>query len=414
MPDQPFTIIEGGITAPQGFSGAGVHCRIKPEDSLDLLLLHSEPRAVAAVTVTTNSFRAAPTYITQEHTADGWAHAIIANSGNANAATGEQGMANARRMAAMAADVLGVDCLDVIVCSTGKIGVQLPMDKIEAGIAQAAGQLSRDTPESLARAIMTTDTFPKMVAVQFPVGNTTVRMGGIAKGAGMICPEMATMLCFLTTDLAIAPDILRTSLQQTVQQSFNCISVDGCMSTNDTVAILANGVAGNEQVVSDDSPGYEAFMAALTYVTQELAKMIARDGEGASKFVEIRVGGAASWEQARRVARHIANYDLVKTSLFGEYFNWGRIAAAIGGADAALDPGTIAITCAGITAWDRGSVADFDQAKAKSAMEADEILIEVDLGLGEEQATVWTCDLTCDYIRENAGPDVYDSTVDSG
>ncbi len=399
-----FEVIDGGITAPEGFCGAGVQCGIKP-DSLDLMLLHSEPRAAVAVTVTTNSFRAAPTYVTQEHTADGWAHAIVANSGNANSVTGEQGMANARLMAELAATALDVRAGDVIVCSTGKIGEQLPMDRIEAGIAQAAGQLTRDDPESIARAIMTTDTFPKMVAVQFPVGDATVNMAGITKGAGMICPEMATMLCFITTDLAITPDILKIGLQQTVQQSFNCISVDGCMSTNDTVAILANGVAGNTPIVSDDSEGYAAFLAALTYVTQELAKMIARDGEGATKFIEITVAGANGWEHARYIARTIANYDLLKTAIFGQDFNWGRIAAAIGAADAALDPGTITITCAGITAWDRGSVADFDRAEAKSAMQADEILIEVDLGIGDAQATVWTCDLTYDYIKENAGPD---------
>ncbi len=407
-----FEIIEGGITAPEGFSGAGVHCGIKP-DSLDLMLLHSEPRAAAAVTVTTNSFRAAPTYIAQEHTADGWAHTVVANSGNANAATGESGMSNARLMAELTGRALDIRARDVIVCSTGKIGEQLPMDRIEAGIAQAAGQLTRQDPESITRAIMTTDTFPKMVSVQFPVGGVTVKMGGIAKGAGMICPQMATMLCFLTTDLAITPEILKTSLQQTVRQSFNCISVDGCMSTNDTVAILANGVAGNKPILSDHSPGYEAFLAALTYVTQELAKMIARDGEGATKFVEITVAGAKDWEQAQHIARAIANYDILKTAIFGEDFNWGRIAAAVGAADRALDPSTITITWAGITAWDRGNVAEFDAAEAKSAMQADEITIEVDLGIGEAQATVWTCDLTYDYIRENAGPDVYDSTVDS-
>jgi len=399
-----FEVIDGGITTPEGFCGAGVHCGIKP-DSLDLMLLHSEPRAAVAVTVTTNSFRAAPTYVTQEHTADGWAHAVVANSGNANAATGEPGMANARLMAELVALALDIRARDVIVCSTGKIGEQLPMDRIEAGIAQAAGQLTRDDPESVARAIMTTDTFPKMVAVQFPVGDATVKMAGITKGAGMICPEMATMLCFITTDLAITPDILQTSLQQTVRQSFNCISVDGCMSTNDTVAILANGVAANKEIVSARSEGYEAFLAALTYVTQELAKMIARDGEGATKLVEITVAGARDWEQARQIGRAIANYDLLKTAIFGQDFNWGRIAAAIGAADAEFDPTTMSITIAGITAWDRGSVAEFDRAEAKSAMQADEITIEVDLGTGDAQASVWTCDLTYDYIKENAGPD---------
>ena len=407
MSDELFTTIEGGITAPEGFAGAAVSCGIKPE-SLDLMLLASDRPATAAVTITKNAFRAAPTFVTQEHTADGQAQAIVCNSGNANCATGQQGLDNARKMAALAAEQLGVECLDVIVCSTGKIGQQLPMDNIEVGIRRAAIQLSRDDPDSLARAIMTTDTFPKMVSVQFAVGEKLVKMAGIAKGSGMICPDMATMLCFITTDLAIAPEILRTALQQAVATSFNCITVDGCMSTNDTVAILANGAADNAPIESTESAGHKEFRAALGYVTQELARMIARDGEGASKFVEIRVGGAGSWEHARHIARAIANYDLVKTSLFGEDLNWGRIAAAMGAAAPELDPKQVSIKCAGITGWSHGEPTSFDEAQAKSAMQADEILIEVDLGIGDAQATVWTCDLTYDYIKENAGPDVYD------
>jgi len=371
MLDELFTIIEGGITAPEGFAGAAVSCGIKRK-SLDLLLIASDRPAAAAVTITKNAFRAAPTFVTQEHTADGQAQAIVCNSGNANAATGQQGLDNARKMAALTAEQLGVECLDVIVCSTGKIGPQLPMDRIEGGIRQAAIALTRDAPELLARAIMTTDTFPKMVSVQFAVGEQTVKMAGIAKGAGMICPDMATMLCFITTDLAIAPEVLKPSLQQAVELSFNCVSVDGCMSTNDTVAILANGAAGNQEIVSAQAAGYEEFRAALGYVTQELAKMIARDGEGATKFVEIRVDGASSWNQARYIARHIANYDLLKTSLFGEDFNWGRIAAAIGAAAPELDPDKVTIKCAGVTTWERGEAVSFDEAQAKSALQAAE------------------------------------------
>ncbi len=288
MPNQLFTTIEGGITAPEGFAGAAVNCGIKPK-ALDLMLLASDRPATAAATITKNAFRAAPTFITEQHIANGQAQAIVCNSGNANAATGRQGMDNARKMAALAAEELGVECVDVIVCSTGKIGEQLPLDKIELGIRRAAIQLTRDNPERIAQAIMTTDTFPKMVAVQFAAGEKAVKMAGI----------------------------LKVSLHQAVARSFNCITVDGCMSTNDTVAILANGTAGNEQIVNEQSQGYKEFRAALGYVTQELAKLIARDGEGATKFVEIRVSGAISWEQARHTAQAIANYDLVKTSLFG-------------------------------------------------------------------------------------------------
>ncbi len=251
-----FTVIDGGITAPQGFSAASVNCGIKAE-APDLVLIYSDRLASAAATITTNSLRAAPTFVTQEHTADGRAQAVVANSWVANAATGAQGMTNAWEMGRLAAQALGVAEEDVVVCSTGHIGEQLPMDNIAAGIAQAGPQLSRDNPELVARGIMTTDTYPKMVSVEFEVGGTTVKMGAIAKGAGMICPNMATMLCFITTDLAIDPKVLQFSLREAVRRSFNCISVDGCMSTNDTVAILANGAAGNTPLTSVQVEGYD-------------------------------------------------------------------------------------------------------------------------------------------------------------
>jgi len=276
------------------------------------------------------------------------------------------------------------------------------MDKIAAGIQQASQQLSRSQPELLARGIMTTDTFPKMTSVQFEVNGATVKMGAIAKGAGMICPDMATMLCFITTDLAIGAEVAQDSLRQAVARSFNCISVDGCMSTNDTVALLANGAAGNMPITSSDSEGYQAFTAALGYVTTELAKMIVHDGEEATKFVEITIKGAESWEQARRIGRAIANYDLLKCSIYGEDFNWGRIAASLGSTCEPVDPATVTLTMAGITVWDHGQIVEYDQAEASRRMQADDIAIEVDLGLGEAHATVWTCDLTPEYIRFNA------------
>ncbi len=395
-----FGIIDGGITAPQGFSGAAVNCGIKPE-APDLALIYSDRPAAAAATVTTNSFRAAPTFLTQEHTADGQAQAIVANSGNANAATGAPGLENAREMAELAAQACDVPSKDIIVCSTGSIGIQLPMDKIAGGIEQASKQLSRDNPELVARGIMTTDTFPKMVAVQFEVGDKQVKMGGIAKGAAMICPQMATMLCFVTTDLAIAPEVLEASLHEAVERSFNCITIDGCMSTNDTVAMLANGAADNDPITSPESDGHESFAAALGYVTTELAKMIARDGEEATKFIEITVKGAQSWEQARNVGRAIANYDLLKCSIYGEDFNWGRIAASLGSTRAAFDPAKVTLTMAGITVWDQGEAVEYDEEEAARCMQAEEMSIEVDLGLGEATATVWTCDLTPEYVRFN-------------
>jgi len=401
MGESVFQIIANGITAPEGFMGAAVPCGVKAKGA-DLVLIYSDRPATAAATITTNRFRAAPTFVTEEHIANGQAQAIVANSGNANAATGRQGLENARQMARLTAEALNVASEDVIVCSTGHIGVQLPMDKIAAGIQQASQQLSRSQPELLARGIMTTDTFPKMTSVQFEVNGATVKMGAIAKGAGMICPDMATMLCFITTDLAIGAEVAQDSLRQAVARSFNCISVDGCMSTNDTVALLANGAAGNMPITSSDSEGYQAFTAALGYVTTELAKMIVHDGEEATKFVEITIKGAESWEQARRIGRAIANYDLLKCSIYGEDFNWGRIAASLGSTCEPVDPATVTLTMAGITVWDHGQIVEYDQAEASRRMQADDIAIEVDLGLGEAHATVWTCDLTPEYIRFNA------------
>ncbi len=400
MGERVFQIITGGITTPEGFTGAAVPCGIKAKGA-DLVLIHSDRPATAAVTITTNQFRAAPTFVTEEHTANGQAQAIVANSGNANAATGRQGLENARQMGRLTAEALNVASEDVIVCSTGHIGVQLPMDKIAAGIQQAGQQLSRNQPELLARGIMTTDTFPKMTSVQFDVDGTAVKMGAIAKGAGMICPDMATMLCFITTDLAISAEVAQDSLRQAVARSFNCITVDGCMSTNDTVSLLANGAAGNSPITCSEASGYQAFTAALGYVTTELAKMIVHDGEEATKFVEITVTGAKSWEQARRIGRAIANYDLLKCSIYGEDFNWGRVVASLGAAGEAFDSAKVTLKLAGITVWKQREVAEYDQVQACQQMTADEITIEVNLGLGEAHATVWTCDLTPEYVRFN-------------
>lgn len=401
MVEKSFEVVEGGILAAEGFVTAALAAGIKPE-GLDMLLLHSEAPAAAAATLTTNQMRAAPTYVTEQHVADGSARTVIVSSGNANAATGEQGMAAAVRMAELAAQATGVEVTEALVCSTGRIGVQLPMDRIEAAIPKLAQKLSRESADEAARAIMTTDTVPKQVAVRFRVGETPVSIGAICKGAGMICPNMATMLCFIATDLAIEPALLRSTLQGAVARSFNCISVDGDMSTNDTVIVLANGAAGNDTISAETDAGYEAFSEALDFVTVELAKKIAADGEGASKFVEVRVTGAASYEDAHRVARSITNYNLVKTWFYGGEFNWGRAAAAIGAAGVPLEPTSVEIRIGGIAAFVRGEPAEYDEAAAAAAMSAEEIVIEVDLGAGDERATAWTCDLTPEYVRLNA------------
>ena len=394
-------IIDGGVLAAKDFVAAAMNCGIKEDGVLDLVLIHSLRPAAAAATLTQNRFRAASTYVTEEAVADGNAQTIVANSGHANCATGQQGMLDARRMAQLAGEATGVEPSEVIVCSTGSIGKPLPMDKLESGIPALGAQLSRENPETIARAIMTTDTRPKMSAVEFTVGGVPCRLGAIAKGAGMICPNMATMLCFITTDLAIDASLLKDTLKWCVERSFNCISVDGDMSTNDTVAILANGVAENPTLVYTEDPGYEHFKAALAHVTQDLARQIAFDGEGASKALTIHVQDAESFEQAREMGKAIANYNLLKTMLYGENFNWGRIAAAMGATLVEFDPAKAFIEMQGITAWRNGERLPIDRAAADQTLKGHEIEIRVGLGTGDEEATVWSCDFTPDYVELN-------------
>ncbi len=395
-----FKVIEGGVLAAKDYVAAAMNCGIKPE-ALDLVLIHSKRPAVAAATLTQNRFRAAPTFVTGEAVAEGFVQSIVVNSGNANCATGEQGLADARRMAKLAAEATGVRSDEVIVCSTGKIGVPLPMDKIEAGIPKLAQMLGPDNADLAARGIMTTDTHPKACAVQFEVSGTTCRIGAICKGAGMICPNMATMLCFICSDVAIEAPALREALSWCVARSFNCVSVDGDMSTNDTVAILANGAAGNPVITGEDRGAYDAFVAALLHVTQDLARQIAFDGEGSEKDVTILVTGGKDYKQAREVGRAIARYNEFRTMLYGQSFNWGRIAAAMGAGLLDIDPQTVSIKLQGILTWDRGRIARYDKDAGAEALKSGEILVEVDLGQGEEEATVWTCDLTPTYIELN-------------
>lgn len=395
--------VDGGVLAAVGFRGSAMHCGIKAGEVPDLSLLVSDGPCAAAATFTRNRFRAAPTYVTEEHVANGRAQAIVANSGNANCATGEQGMRNARRMADVAAEALGLQAHDVLVCSTGSIGFQLPMDRIEPGVRSLAAVLSRDDPELVARGIMTTDTFPKMHALAFEVGGQRAHLGGIAKGAGMIAPNMATMLCFVTTDLAVDAAVARDCLHWAVERTFNCISVDGCMSTNDTVILMANGASGAPALAGAAQPGVGVFREALRTVLEELAKMIAGDGEGATKLLTVRVTGAPSFLEARRVAKAVATYSLLRAALYGEQFNWGRVMAALGSAQGAVNPAKVTASLAGIPVWRDGGPQAFDRQAAKEALTGREVLIEVDLGLGQARASAWTCDLTEQFVRENAG-----------
>lgn len=396
------TKITGGITAPQGFTAAGVHAGIKKNGKTDIGMIYSKVPAAGAAMYTTNKMAAAPVIVSRQASDRGKIRAIVVNSGCANACTGDQGLQDAKTMAHEAAKALNLDDCEVLVASTGVIGVSLPMNKIKSGIAQAAAALSETGHEQALAAIMTTDTFPKACAYEFNLGGKTCKIAGIAKGAGMIHPNMATMLCFITTDAAIAPEVLKQALNQAAELSFNMISVDGDTSTNDMVAVLANGQAGNALIDSAGSQTYQEFYTALRAVCTELAQLIVRDGEGATKFLEINVTGAVSFADAKLAAMAIAKSPLVKTAFFGQDPNWGRILCAVGYSGAATQPDKTSLTIGDLTIVVNGQGAvGFDTAKLKEVMAAKDIAITVDLGLGETSATVWTCDFSYEYVKIN-------------
>lgn len=396
------TKITGGITAPQGFKAAGVHAGIKKNGIEDIGIIYSTVPTAAAAKFTTNKMAAAPVLVSREAVSQGKVRAIVVNSGCANACTGDQGLTDARTMVHKTAELLNLNDYEVLVASTGVIGVPLPMDKITAGISQAAAALSENGYEAMLSAIMTTDTFPKSCAYKFTLGGKLCKIAGIAKGAGMIHPNMATMLSFITTDVAIAPDLLNQALSQAVELSYNMISVDGDTSTNDTVAVLANGQAGNKLIAAAGSQGYQEFYTALKTVCTELAQLVVRDGEGATKFLEINVTGAEHFADAKCAAMAIAKSPLVKTAFFGQDPNWGRILCAVGysGAKTQLDKTSLAIGDLTIVVDGHG-VAGFETAKLKEIMAAKDIAITVNLGQGEAAATVWTCDFSYEYVKIN-------------
>ncbi len=389
-----FTRIRGSVTAPQGFRAAGVAAGIKSNGKKDVALIVSDTPATAAATFTTNQVKAAPVKLSMEHVKSGKACAIVANSGNANACTSD-GPIHARAMACAVARRLGCAENHVLVCSTGRIGLNLPIVKVEGGIKQCLAALSPHGGASAAQAIMTTDTFPKEVAVQFKAAGKTFRIGGIAKGAGMIQPNMATMLSFITTDAAIPRAALQRALTRAVNQSFNRITVDGDTSTNDTVIILANGAAGK--------PPLAKFQAALDFVCLELAKMIVRDGEGVSKFVTINVHGAATERDAEIATRAVANSVLVKTSWCGGDPNWGRILDALGYSRARVDADIVDIAYEGLPAVRGGMPARTPIAKLKKIVAKPTFSIDIHLHLGRGRCTMHTCDLTEKYVELNKG-----------
>ncbi|GEA18428.1 bifunctional ornithine acetyltransferase/N-acetylglutamate synthase [Moorella sp. E306M] len=395
-------LVSGGITAPQGFVAAGIHAGLKKEKK-DLALIVSEVPAAAAAVYTRNRVKAAPLIVTREHLKSGIARAIVCNSGNANACTGERGYRDAREMAAITAAAIGCEPWQVVVASTGVIGVPLPMDKISAGIRAAAEKLAMDGSSAAAVAIMTTDTMKKEIAVRLSLGGATVTIGGIAKGSGMIHPNMGTMLCFLTTDVAMEQDDLDQALRAVVDRTFNMVTVDGDTSTNDMVVILANGCAGNAPLTIED---HAAFRAGLEYVCRELARLIARDGEGATKLLTVEVRRAASEAEARMVARAVAGSNLVKSAIFGADANWGRIICAAGYSGAEIDPDRVDIyleSRAGCEQMARdGKPLPFSEEKAAAILREEEITITLDLKQGTAAATAWGCDLTYDYVKINA------------
>lgn len=392
------------MTAAKGFSAAGVGCGIKTKrGARDLGLLLSDRPCSAAGVFTTIACPAAPVMWSRGWAEAGRGRAVVANSGNANACTGERGDRDAAAMAIAAGQQLGVEPEEIAVASTGVIGRPLPVDAIVAGVSDAADQLSPDesAADRFAEAIMTTDTVPKTIAVQTVLDGTVVTLGGACKGAGMICPDLATMLAFVTTDAAVSPRPLRRALNKAADASFNRITVDGDMSTNDTVLVLANGAAGNQRITGG-GPAYEHFAEALTFVCTHLAKMIVRDGEGATKFVEINVRNAASRAEARTAARAIAHSPLVKCAIHGEDPNWGRIVCRAAGCGVRFRPEKTALRIGGKLAYEGGVPADTPLHELEAAMTPDEIVIELDLGLGKGCATVWTCDLSREYVAINA------------
>ncbi|MGQ9657296.1 MAG: bifunctional glutamate N-acetyltransferase/amino-acid acetyltransferase ArgJ [Fimbriimonadales bacterium] len=387
-----------GVNFPRGFRSAGVYCGIKKPGLLDLALIVSDIESSVAGVFTTNRASAAPVQWSKQVVAGGRARAIVANSGNANCLTGEQGVRDAQRMAALVAKRLGCPPTQVVVASTGVIGVPLPMPAVETGISQAFERLTDGDDRATADAILTTDSASKRAAceVQTPAG--TVRIGAIAKGAGMIAPSMATMLAFITTDAAIEPDALQACLKRVVDATFNSITVDGDTSTNDMVIALANGASG----VALTGDALSAFEDALYQVCEYLAKRIVKDGEGASRIFEVRVSGAVDNEAARQIARTIAQSQLVKTAIHGGDPNWGRIIAAAGRAGAPIDVSRAQLHLQGTLVFENGRPTEYDERALVEAMQADEVSIALTLSEGAGTAHFWSSDLTAEYVTINA------------
>ncbi len=397
-------VIQGGVCAAEGFSASGVHCGIRRNKSKrDIALIFSEVRAAAAAVYTQNKVKGAPLIVTKSNLSDGYAQAVICNSGNANTCNAN-GIEIAEQMCELVADKMGISREDVVVASTGVIGQPLDIEPIQQGIPMLKAALSRDGSEAAAEGIMTTDTRLKEIAVSFEIGGVTCKLGGIAKGSGMIHPNMATMLVFITTDCKISPEMLNKALSADIKNTFNMVSVDGDTSTNDMVSVLANGKAGNAEI-TEEGEDFRAFMQALNSVTMYLCRKIAGDGEGATKLLECKVSGAKDEDNARIIAKSVICSSLVKAAMFGADANWGRILCAIGYSGAEVDVMKVGVSFSSrkgeISVCQNGSGIDFSEELAKDILLEDEIVIHIALGDGEAAATAWGCDLTYDYVKIN-------------
>ena len=396
-------IINGGICAAQGFTAGGIHCGIrKNKTKKDLSLIFSEKRAAVAAVYTTNLVKGAPLVVTKNHIADGFAQAVICNSGNANTCNAN-GIEIAEGMSKLVAETMNIREDDVVVASTGVIGQPLDIEPIKNGMESLKNSLGNNSLDA-AEGIMTTDTVVKEIAVSFEIGGKECKIGGIAKGSGMIHPNMATMLVFITTDCAISPEMLKKALSTDIKNTFNMVSVDGDTSTNDMVTVLANGMAGNEEITCDGE-AFDTFMKALNTITVHLCRMIAGDGEGATKLLECQVNGAKSEDIAKTVAKSVICSSLTKAAMFGADANWGRVLCAIGYSGADVDVTKIDVSFISakgeILVCKNGAGVEFSEEKAKEILLEKEIVTKIELNDGEAKATAWGCDLTYEYVKIN-------------
>ncbi|OOM73476.1 arginine biosynthesis bifunctional protein ArgJ [Clostridium puniceum] len=397
--------LDGGVTAPNGFLASGIHCGLKKSNlKKDLALIYSEVPAASAGMYTKNKVKGAPIYITKEHLTNKKAQAIIINSGNANTCNGDDGLNKAKKMTSLQAKELKLKTDDVLVASTGVIGVPLNIDAVKSGIPLLTEKLSKEGSNDASLAIMTTDTFQKQLALEFYIGDKKVTMGSMAKGSGMIEPNMGTMLSFITTDLSISSELLHEALKSSVNITYNRVSVDGDTSTNDMILILANGLAENSTITEKDE-NYYVFLEALTNLNTIMAKNIAKDGEGATKLLECKIIGASTEEDAVVLGKSVINSSLVKTAMFGSDANWGRILCALGYTKIDFDPKKVDVsfesTAGSIKVCEAGSSLPFDEDIAKKILNENEIVIKVNLFLGNYDAYVWGCDLSYEYVKIN-------------